>query len=92
MSWAEHDEFIDLARGRHVVVYRNKDTGQEHHLVNLIHLDSCPHCGAIKQGAEPADFAKLKADTLAQLRAHHKILLQYREKHPYARLGTEPKK
>jgi hypothetical protein len=90
MSWTIHDEFIDLSQARHVVVFKNRDTGTEHHLINLFGLKACPTCGTVK-ASEPVDFEKLKSDTLATLNAHHRTMLQYREKHSRVRLGTEPK-
>jgi hypothetical protein len=91
MSWTIYDEFIDLARARHVVIYRNADTGAEHQLSQEFNLPSCPHCGMLQGGTEPVDFLKLKADTLTALHVHHRTLLNYREKHPNVRLGDAPK-
>ena len=94
MSWKLHDEFIDPEQGRHVVIYKNSDTGAEHHLINLLHLDSCPHCGRPNEAdaSEPVDFHKVKTDTLQSLQEHHRKVAAYREQHPQARLGKAPKK
>lgn len=89
MSWRIKDEFLDLARARHVVIFHNPDSGAEHHLVHEFKLAACPHCGVSKTDAagDPLDFQKIKVDTLAALQAHHKSVLQYREKHPNVRLA-----
>lgn len=93
MAWQIKDEFIDLAKARHVVIFHNPDTGSEHHLVHHFNLAACPHCGVPKVGSDknPIDFHQKKAETLAALHAHHQTLLRYRELHPRVRLGTEPK-
>ena len=90
MSWQQHDEFVDLAQSRHVVVFKNRDTGEQHHLMNFFSLTKCPTCGNVQPGT-PADFDKAKADTLAALNAHHRQSLAYREQHKNVRLGTAPK-
>lgn len=90
MTWKIKDEFIDVAQGRHVVIFHNPDTGAEHHLINLFGLDACPTCGhtmATFHG-HSADFHKLKADKLNELNDHHKKVAAYLEKHPHvARKG-----
>jgi hypothetical protein len=94
MSWAIHDEFVDFGNFRHTVIFKNRDTGAEHHLIHEFKLHSCPHCGVVKTqpNGEPIDFALLKAETLAALQAHHKTVLQYGEKHVNIRRGSERKK
>lgn len=94
MSWKIHDEFIDSEQGRHVVIFKNADTGAEHHLIHHFHMDACPHCGRPneKHETEPIDFHKVKADTLQSLQDHHRKVAAYREKHPQVRLGAAPKK
>lgn len=92
MSWKEHDEWIDLVRGRHTVLYRNSDTGAVHHLIYDFHLPACPHCGAVKVAtAEPVDFHTVKANTLATLNAHHQRMLKHKENHSRVRTGSGPK-
>lgn len=91
MSWHIHDEFIDLKQARHVVVFRNRDTGAEHQLIHLFGLNACPACGAVKPSV-PVDFEQHKAKILSDLNAHHKTVLQYKELHAHVRAGTEPKK
>jgi len=93
MSWKIHDEWIDLAQSRHVVIYKNSDTGAEHHLVHDFKIGSCPHCGRMngEYAGGPVDFAAAKHDTLKQLHAHHAQVMQYRELHPHVRLGNGPK-
>ena len=103
--WQVKDEWIDLAQARHVVVFHNPDVlvpgaqpGKlvpvEHHLINEFKLTACPHCGQVKttDTGEPVDFVQVKADTLAALNAHHKTLMDYREKHPGATIRTAPPK
>lgn len=93
MAWLTKHEWIDLARARHVVIFHNPDTGQEHHLINEFALSACPHCGQSKvtDAGERIDFQRVKIDTLKALNEHHKTLMQYREKHPNIRLGNGPK-
>jgi glutaredoxin len=92
MSWNVKDEFLDLARGRHVVIFHNSDTKAEHHLIHEFNLSACPHCGDVKQAAAPIDFAKLKAETHEKLSAHHRSVMQYRSAHPQVELRSGPKK
>jgi hypothetical protein len=72
MSWSLKEEFIDAEHGRHVAIFRNRDTGAEHHLVNLIHAHTCPTCGHVKDRDGTVDFEKCKADELERLNADHK--------------------
>ena len=88
--WKQHDEFIDLAQARHVVIYKNSDTGAEHHLIHHFNLDACPTCGRTNP-THPVDFHAEKEKKLAELNAHHRSLLDYRSKHPHVRLGNQPK-
>lgn len=104
MAWEIRDEWIDLAQAKHFVIYHNKDVlvpdedGKpqpvEHHLVNQLKLNACPTCGHKKGETDglTRDFAKDKADMHSALQAHHKQVMQYREKHPHVRLGSGPKK
>ena len=90
--WKIKDEFIDLGRARHVVIFHNPDTGGEHHLVHDFRMPACPHCGVSKlTEGKPIDFKKQKDDTLKALNDHHRSLMQYRELHPHVRLGSAPK-
>lgn len=93
MAWKIKDEFIDLGRARHVVIYHNPDTGGEHHLIHDFRMPSCPHCGTPKLTADkqPIDFQKQKDEMLQALNDHHRSLMQYREKHSSVRLGSTPK-
>lgn len=92
MSYKIKDEFMDLAAGRHVVIFHNADTGHEHHLINHFNVKACPTCGLPKPGAngELVDFAQIKADTLAALEAHHKQVMDYRSKHAHVRIRSKP--
>ncbi len=91
MSWKVKDEYLDLAQARHVVVFHNQDTGAEHHLLHEFSLPACPHCGVVQaQPGQLLDFEKVKADTLAKLHAHHRAVMNYREKHLRVRLGSAP--
>jgi len=93
MTWQIKDEFIDLCRARHTVIFHNPDTGAEHHLVHEFKLASCPHCGTLKANAAGIviDMETKKAETLTALHAHHNEVMQYREKHPRVRIGSAPK-
>jgi hypothetical protein len=93
MSYKIKDEFMDLAQGRHVVIFRNEDTGHEHQLINHINLHSCPTCGLPRPDATGAkiDFEQTKAETLATLNENHKQVAEYRGKHQRVRLGNTPK-
>lgn len=93
MAYRQEDEWIDLAQGKHVVVYRNADTGHEHHYINLFGVDACPTCGhgMMTQEGHALDFHQMKIDKLVELNDHHKKVSAYREKHPHVRLGTGPK-
>lgn len=91
MAWTIHDEFIDLARSRHTVVFRNSDTGAMHHLIHEFQLNACPHCGVPTGQAPGVDFAQVKAQTHAALEAHHKSVMAYKEQHRLVRLGNAPK-
>jgi hypothetical protein len=91
MGWAVQDEFIDLAKSRHVVVYRNSDTLAVHHLINEFRLNACPHCGVPTGQAPSVDFAQVKSQTLAALEVHHRSVMAYKEKNPRVRLGSAPK-
>jgi hypothetical protein len=92
MSWRIHDEFIDLAQARHVVIFRN-DVGAEHQLLHEFMLPSCPHCGEPKLGivGTPLDFEKTKADTLAALNDHYRRVMNYREKHARVEVRSRPR-
>lgn len=92
MSWGIHDQFIDLSKQRHTVVFRNRDTGMEHHVLYTLGIHSCPSCGSVRGPHELVDFNKLIAEELVNLNAHHRMVAQHREKHPHVRFGTEPKK
>lgn len=94
MSWKLHDEAIDLVQGQHTVIFKNSDTGMEHHVINIIGIAACPTCGRVQQNSMmPAeDFQKLKDDTLTALNAHHKAMLAYRAQHSRARLITGSQK
>lgn len=82
MAWKEHDEFMDLPQSRHVVIYRNSDTGAEHQLIHQFGVDACHHCGHVKaKDGESIDFHQHKADTLTALNDHHKKVMQYVSKH-----------
>lgn len=60
----------------------------EHHLTHDFRLSSCPHCGHAKVNeGEPVDFAKVKTEEHEALKAHHKQMMEYREKHPKVRIG-----
>lgn len=91
MSWIEHDEYIDLAKCQHVVVYRNRDTKAEHHLVHSFHLLACPSCGSVAADGQILDMNQKKTETLAALNSHYTKTLQYKEKHSRVRIGSEPK-
>ena len=93
MSWKIHDEWLDLAASRHVVIFRNSDTGAEHHLIHEFKLSACPHCGRPSSTEETAlaDFRKMRDDTLFALQAHHRKVMRYQEQHKNARLGNGPK-
>lgn len=93
MTWRIHDEFIDLSQSRHVVVFRNGDTGAEHQLIHEFHVEACAHCGHAKvdEQGEPIDFHQHKSDTLEALNAHHRKSLHYHAKHPHVRIGSGPK-
>lgn len=103
MAWKVKDEWIDIAQGKHTVVFHNPEVqvadgaggsmAAEHHLINHIGLDACPHCGVIspKDLVAPEEFKKIKAATLDQLNAAHHLRRQYAEKHG-VRIGSGPKK
>lgn len=95
MSWQIKDEWIDLARARHVVVFHNPDLGPDaepHLLIHEFNVKACAHCGHAKVDAqgEPLDFQQLKAETHAALNAHHSKVMKYRAKHPHVRIASEP--
>lgn len=93
MSWSIKDQYIDLTRSRHVVVFHNRDTNAEHHLINEFKFPSCPHCGQVNYTTQqPVDFNTVISNTLKQLNDHHRTVLQYKESFPQVRVGTEPKK
>jgi hypothetical protein len=106
MAWKIKDEWIDLARSRHYVVFHNQDvleaaydgsgklTPKEHHLVYEFGPWTDPATGEFKDPpmGPLLDMAKLKAETLAKLGAHHTLAMQVREKQPHVRLGSGPKK
>jgi len=91
MAWLIKDEWLDLAQARHVVIFHNPDTKAEHHLIHHFNLKACPTCGQANEQPAPVDFEKLKADTLASLKAHHQTVMQYRNKFSHVRLGNGPK-
>jgi hypothetical protein len=102
MAWEIKDEWIDLAQGHHKVIFHNPDVlvegwdnkprPVEHHLTHDFRLVACPHCGNAKAAeGEPLDFAKVKKQQHEALKAHHKKLMEYREKHPKVRIGSGPK-
>jgi hypothetical protein len=96
MAWQITDEYIDLIRSRHVVIFKNPEYGPEHpghHLIHDFRLNVCPHCGTPHQNAigEPVDFEKVKTETLAALHAHHRVAMQKKEANPRVRIGTKPK-
>jgi hypothetical protein len=98
MAWKIRDEWIDLAAARHVAVFHNPDVlvdgdPVEHHLHHEFKLKACPHCGHAKQDDQsiPTDFAVTKEEVHAALTGHHRLMQQYREKHPNVRLGSGPK-
>ena len=90
MSWQIKDEWIHLEQSRHVVVFHNRDTGTEHHLVHEFGLDACPHCGHTTPKDIP-DFAQIKTDELKKLNDHHRKVAAYLEKHVNVRRGDGPK-
>lgn len=65
----------------------------EHHLIHEFKLKACPHCGHAKQDEQgiPTDFALTKQEVQAALSGHHRLMQQYKEKHPNVRLGSGPK-
>lgn len=105
MAWEIKHEFIDLAKSRHYVVFHNKDVlelaydgsgkmvPREHHLMYEFGLNTCPHCGQVKDPpmAPEVDFHAKKADMLAALNAHHQFTMKHVGKHPKVRLGSGPK-
>jgi hypothetical protein len=91
MSWAIQDEWFDLAKSRHVVLVKNRDTGEELHLIHSFPPKVCETCGAIGP-ATPIDFEKYKTQKLVELNAHHRQSLAYAEQHPHVRKDTGPKK
>lgn len=72
MAWQIKDEWIDLAQGKHVVVYHNPDilvdagggslTPQEHHLIHHFGVDACPHCGHVKESKDKRLKASVDGD------------------------------
>ena len=64
----------------------------EHHLHHEFKLKACPHCGHAKQSEQgiAIDFALTKQEVHEALTGHHKLMQQYREKHPNVRLGSGP--
>ena len=70
MAWKIKDEWIDLAQGKHVVIFHNTDIGAEHHLIHEFKLAACPHCGEVKPTKEPAP--RLVWDGEPMMAAHHK--------------------
>lgn len=102
MAWEIKDEWIDLAQAHHRVIFHNpevlvpgednKSHPVEHHLTHDFRLSSCPHCGHAKVNeGEPVDFAKVKTEEHEALKAHHKQMMEYREKHPKVRIGNGAK-
>lgn len=102
MAWQIKDEWIDLAQGHHKVIFHNPDVqipnadGKlvpvEHHLTHDFKLPACPHCGHVKEKpAEEIDFHAYKTAMHQALHAHHRQLMEYREKHKNVRIGTGPK-
>lgn len=91
MAWTIKDEWIDLARARHVVIFSNTDTGAVHHLNHEFNVPSCAHCGQLKGAIQPEDFHAAKYSTLKQLNDHHQTVMAYKEKHPHVRIGSGPK-
>lgn len=97
MAWEQREEWVDLATSKHVVVFHNRDVlvdygrgkkePQEHHLIYDFRPWGVAEGGAMK-GAdavpERLDFEQVKKDTLEALKAHHKLSMQHREKHPSA--------
>ena len=94
MTWKIHDEFIDLPRARHVAIFRNAQTGGEHHIVYEFGLKKCAHCGRPHEdlNGELLDFRKIKDDTLEALNEHHAKVTKYRERHPHVALRSTPLK
>jgi hypothetical protein len=107
MAWRIKDEWIDHAKGEHVVIFENPDIqvplkGSNpprmepltYPLTNNLKLDACPHCGTPTGAANglSIDFAEKKAAVLKALNDHHRQSLAYSEKHRSARVGSGPKK
>lgn len=107
MAWRVREEWIDAAKGEHVVIFENPDVliqveGSKpprkipltHALTNSIKLPACPHCG--RPTGEPnghtVDFEQEKTDTLKALNDHHRASLAYREIHRTVPLATGPRK
>jgi len=93
VSWKIHDEWIDLGRQRHTVLFRNSDLGPDHpghHLIHHMQIPACPTCGAPRP-KDPVEFEKVKAEVLAGLNDHHRKVLRYAEARPGVRKGTGPK-
>ncbi len=105
MAWEIKEEWIDMAKARHYVIFHNTDVlepaydgsgkliPKQHHLIYEFKPWMNPANG---QPNDPPmgpveDFAKIKAETLAKLQAHHKQQMQIREQHPRVRLGSGPK-
>lgn len=106
MAWQIKDEWIDLSRGHHYVIFHNpevlvppppgvagKHTPVEHHLIHEFKVPACPHCGHVKQteAGETIDFTEQKNQELAALNAHHALMMAYSGKHRGVRLGRGPK-
>lgn len=65
----------------------------EHHLHHEFKLKACPHCGHATQNEQgiSIDFSVTKQEVHEALNGHHRLMIQYREKHPNVRLGSGPK-
>jgi hypothetical protein len=107
MAWRIRDEWIDAAKGEHVVIFENPDILVEvsgsvllrrepitHALTNFTKMPACPHCG--RPTGEPnghdVDFETEKSDTLKGLHNHHRASMAYQEIHKGVRMATGPKK
>lgn len=84
------DVLVQATRGRAVL---GAKVPVEHHLHHEFKLKACPLCGHATQNEQgiSIDFSVTKQEVHEALNGHHRLMIQYREKHPNVRLGSGPK-
>lgn len=80
--WQIHDEFFDHASGMHVVIYRNRHSG-ERNLLQIMTKVGCPTCGHVQvlDSLGDIDIPATKAAHLENLNAIHENELAHAAKH-----------